>query len=169
MDLPELTALSRLKVVAFESNTMSPCFERSFERHAMADYSDLQVHLFSVHRALLTLSSQPLLSRVVRFETEFDFIGHQVPLLCTEQKLRSLISLSVVSIGVAEVVPLFTALAHLHQLIHLQLRISLKMVRVLAALPLPLTPVNSVRALELSLSIPVHCAAEKLNRLVTLL
>ncbi len=160
-DLPDLPILAQLKVVAFQSHELQ-AFVRSLEQYA-TDNADLQVHIISDNTDALLSLSQPLHSRIVRFGWGYlDYTGDQVPLLCSQ--FRSLISLSIVGIAVTNVVPLFTALSQLHQLVHLGLWVNFWNDK---ELPPPahrsLAQLNSLRALELSLTITSHSEIQWLN------
>ncbi len=158
-DLPDLPILAQLKVVAFRS-FKPQAFMRSLERHA-TDNADLQVHLLSDDTDGLLSLSQPLHSRIVRYGMGYlIYTVYPVPLLCSQ--FRSLTSISISSITVTDVVPLFTALSELHQLVHLGLWVDL-----MSGEKLPparsLTQLNTVRALELNLFITSHSQVQWLN------
>ncbi|KAH9392791.1 hypothetical protein TYRP_005879, partial [Tyrophagus putrescentiae] len=159
--LPDLTILAQLKVVVFESDDLQ-AFVRSLEQYA-ADNADLQVHLFSSDTNALLSLSQPLHSRIVRYGPGYlDYTGERVPLFCSQ--FRSLTSLSTWNITVTQIVPLFTALSQLHQLIHLRLGVSLRSGEELPPpLARPLAQLNSLRALELRLRISSHSQVQWLN------
>ena len=161
-DLPDLTILAQLKQVVYQS-TYLEYFVRSLERYA-TDNADLQIHLNSSKtEALLTLS-QPLRSRIVRYKgRELDYTRHNVPLLCSQ--FHSLTSISFFNrIAMTGVVPLFTALSQLHQLVHLGLGLDLRSGG--GELPLqarPLAQLNTLRALELTLAISDHSQVQWLK------
>ena len=158
-DIPELPILAQLKVVAFNSYHLHD-FLRSFERYA-PDNADLEVHLLSEDTKSLLSLSQPLYSRIVRFGRDFlDYSGDLVPRLCSQ--FRSLTSISINKIGVTDVVPLFTVLSQLHQLVHLGLWLEWKSDQELPPAR-PLAQLNSLRALELYLSITSHSEVQWLN------
>ncbi len=163
-DLPDLFILAQLKVVVFESNDLQ-AFVRSLEKYA-TDNADLQVHLLAdITDSLLSLS-QPLHSRIVRYGTGYlDFTIDQMPLLCSQ--FRSLTSLSICYIVVTDFVLLFTALSQLHQLVHLQLEVDLTGDE-LPPPTRPLAQLNTVRALELHLTITSHSEVQWLNLPVTM-
>ncbi|KAH9394771.1 hypothetical protein TYRP_004828 [Tyrophagus putrescentiae] len=166
IDLPDLSILAQLKVVAFRSFYSLRAFVRSLEQYA-TDNADLQVHLISDNTEALLSLSQPLLSRIVRFEGGYlDYTCQPVPLLCSQ--FCSLTSLSIVGIASTLVVPLFTALSQLHQLVHLELGVDLWTNEELPPLARPLAQLNTVRALELSLSISSHSQVQWLNLPVTM-
>ncbi len=163
--LPDLPILAQLKVVALQSDNLHSLV-RSLEQYA-TDNASLQVHLISGDTEALLSLSQPLHSRIVRFGGGFlDYTHHPVPLLCSQ--FRSLTSLSIVGIAVTDVVPLLTALSQLHQLVHLGLEVDLKSGE---ELPPPLRlpgQLNSLRALELRLTISSHSVLQWLNLPVTM-
>ncbi len=164
-DLPDLPILAQLKVVVFESGDLS-AFVRSLERYA-TDNADLQVHLLSCDTDALLSLSQPLHSRIVRFGGGYlHYTRRNVPLLCSQ--FRSLTSLSIFGIASTKVVPLFTALSQLHQLVHLQLGVDLWRNEELPPPARPLAQLNTLRALELSLSIDSHSEVQWLNLPVTM-
>ncbi|KAH9390138.1 hypothetical protein TYRP_007687 [Tyrophagus putrescentiae] len=163
--VPDMSILAQLKVVVFYSGDNLSTFLRSLERYA-ADNADLKVHLISHDtEALLTLS-QPLRSRIVRYglgELRYTDYNDQVPLLCSQ--FRSLTSLSLKFIETTKVGQLFTDLAQLHQLIHLQLGVYSKGGEDDLS-PLPARPrvqLDSVKALDLHLHITSHSQIEWLN------
>ncbi|KAH9392992.1 hypothetical protein TYRP_006091, partial [Tyrophagus putrescentiae] len=161
-DLPDLPILAQLKVVAFRSFELH-AFMRSLERYA-TDKSDLQVHLlkFSDDTDDLLSLSQPLHSRIVRYGIGYlDYPSDPVPLFCSQ--FRSLTSISISSITVTDVVPLFTALSQLHQLVHLRLSVDLWSREELPPPARSLAQLNTVRALELCLSIDSHSQVQWLN------
>ena len=164
-DLPHLSILAQLKVVALSLNNLQP-FLSSLERYA-TDNADLQVHLISGDiNALLSLS-QPLRSRIVCYGTGYlDYTRHPVPLLCSQ--FSSLTYLNILNIGVTDVVPLFTALSQLHHLVHLRLLVDLIIGEELPPAHRPLAQLNSVRAFELSLFISSHSQVQWLNLPVTM-
>ncbi len=161
-DLPDLPILAQLKVVVFKSKDLS-AFVRSLKHYA-TDNADLQVHLISDNTEALLSLSQPLHSRIVRFGWSYlDYTRHPVPLLCS--RFRSLTSLSIFGIAVTDVVPLFTALSQLHQLVHLELMVNWRSTHG-GELPPPARPLeqlNTVRALQLNLTIASHSQLEWLN------
>ncbi len=164
-DLPDLPILAQLKVVALRSYNLQ-AFVRSLERYA-TDNADLQVHLISCDTNALLSLSQPLHSRIVRYGAGYlRYTRHQVPLLCSQ--FRSLTSLFVAGITVTLVVPLFTALSQLHQLVHLGLWVDLRSDKELPPPLRPLTHLNSLRALELRLTIFSHSVVQLLNLPVTM-
>ena len=139
-------------------------FLRSLERNA-ADNAHLEVHLISDDtEALLTLS-QPLHSRIVRYqESPLDYTNDQLPLLISQ--FRSLASLTFWSVEPTEVGQLFSDLSQLYQLIHLNFGVDFSENEEEELPPLPARPLvqlNSVRALELRLRINSHSQVEWLN------
>ncbi len=159
-DLPDLAILAQLKVVAFKSISLRS-FLRSLERYA-TDNADLQVHLISWETNGLLSLSQPLHSRIVRFGMgNLNYTRDRVPLICNQ--FRSLISLSIYAIYPAGFVSLFTALSQLHQLVHLELGVDLVSDEELPPLARSLAQLNTVRALELRLSISSHSQVQWLN------
>ncbi|KAH9394770.1 hypothetical protein TYRP_004827 [Tyrophagus putrescentiae] len=163
-DLPDLPILAQLKVVALRSYNLQ-AFVRSLERYA-TDNADLQVHLISGDTNALLSLSQPLHKRIVHFGWGYlDYTNHPVPLLCSQ--FRSLTSLSIEGI-VTDVVPLFTALSQLHQLVHLGLEVVLWRDEELPPPALPLAQLTTLKALELSLSIDSHSQVQWLNLPVTM-
>ncbi len=164
-DLPDLTILAQLKVVAFRSYSVGT-FVRSLEQYA-TDNADLQVHLFSTHTEGLLSLSQPLHRRIVHFGRD----GHWLALskatrLCSQ--FRFLTSLNIGIIQLTEVGPLFTALSQLHQLVHLNLEVYLQSEEdedeeELPPVPRPQAQMNSLRALELYLAISSHSDVDWLN------
>ncbi len=164
-DLPDLPILAQLKVVALISDNLH-AFLRSLEQYA-TDNADLQVHLISSDTNALLSLNQPLHSRIVRFGwCYFDYTRRNVPLLCSQ--FRFLTSLKICSIQLTEVVPLFTALSQLHQLVHLQLWVNLRSGEELPPPARPLAQLNSLRALELQLTISAHSEVQWLNLPVTM-
>ena len=162
--LPDLPILAQLKVVALQSSRLH-AFVRSLNRYA-TDNADLQLHLISCDTDALLSLSQPLHSRIVRFGWSYLDYRLNVPRLCSQ--FRSLTSLSIVGIASTDVVPLLTALSQLHQLVHLGLGLDLKSGE---ELPPPLRPpgqLNSLRALELRLTIYSHSEVQWLNLPVTM-
>ncbi|KAH9407340.1 hypothetical protein TYRP_012892 [Tyrophagus putrescentiae] len=163
--LPDLTILAQLKVVALQSDNLR-AFVRSLERYA-TDNADLQVHLFSHDIDGLLSLSQPLHSRIVRFGSiDLLCFGDRVPLLCSQ--FRSLTSLFIWNITVTEIVPLFTVLSQLHQLVHLWFRVRLRSGEEFPPEARPLAQLNTVRALELNLTISAHSEVQWLNLPVTM-
>ncbi|KAH9390658.1 hypothetical protein TYRP_022802, partial [Tyrophagus putrescentiae] len=169
-DLPDLTILGQLKVVAFRSHRVGT-FVRSLEQYA-TDNADLQVHLFSSDSESLLSLSQPLHSRIVHFGHEecFYYLS-MVRRLCSQ--FRFLTSLNIGSIHLTQVGPLFTVLSQLHQLVHLNLEVFWQSEEdegeeELPAAPRPLAQMNSLRALELRLNITFHSQVEWLNLPVTM-
>ncbi len=164
-DLPDLTILAQLKVVAFYSRYLRP-FLRSLERHA-TNNADLQVHLFSEDTEGLLSLSQPLhCSRIVHFgHAEHFLLLFDATRLCSQ--FRSLTSLNIFIIQLTEIGPLFTALSQLHQLILLVLAVNQESdEQELPAAPLPARPLaqmNSLRALDLSLTIASHSEIKWFN------
>ena len=163
IDLPDLPILAQLKVVAFRSDKLQ-AFMRSLERHA-TDNADLQVHLLSDDTDGLLSLSQPLHSLIVRYGMGYlDYSIDPVPLLCSQ--FRSLTSISISILTVTDVVPLFTALSELHQLVHLGLWVYLMSGEELPPPPPParsLAQLNTVRAFQLSLNIVSHSQVQWLN------
>ncbi len=162
-EVPDLSILAQLKTVVFKSDLCFSAFLRSLERYA-TDNADLEVHLFTEDtKALLTLS-QPLHSRIVRYQSDqLHYTFDRVSLLCSQ--FRSLTSLTLSTIASTEVGPLFSDLSQLHQLIRLSFRVYFSEVKE-DELPLPARPLvqlNSVRALELGLRITSHSQIEWLN------
>ena len=165
-DLPDLPILAQLKAVALQSSNLQ-AFVRSLERYA-PDNADLQVHLISGNtEALLTLS-QPLRSRIIRYELrDFHYTRYPVPLFCSQFcSLTSIIFIN--RYDMTDVVPLFTSLSQLHQLVHLALGVNLRSGVELPLQAHPLAQLNTVRALELSLSIDSHSEVQWLNLPVTM-
>ncbi len=172
-DLPDLTILAQLKMVAFSLHNLHP-FLRSLERHA-TNNADLQVHLFSEDTEGLLSLSQPLhCSRIVHFGHDEHFLLlSDATRLCSQ--FRSLTSLNINFIHLTEIGPLFTALSQLHQLILLVLVVNPDddEEEELPPPPSPLPPrplaqMNSLRALELYLSITSHSEIKWLNLPVTM-
>ncbi len=157
-DIPDLPILAQLKVVALKSSKLQ-AFVRSLERYA-TDNVDLQVHLISNDTDGLLSLSQSLHSRIVRFGWGYlDYTLHPVPLLCSQ--FRSITSLFIFK--VTGVVPLFTALSQLHQLVHLELEVNLRNGEELPPPARPLTQLNTLKALELHLTISAHSQVQLLN------
>ncbi len=160
IDLPDLPILAQLKVVAFGSDKLQ-AFMRSLERHA-TDNAHLQVHLLSDDTDGLLSLSQPLHSRIVRYGMGYlDYPSDPVPLFCSQ--FRSLTSISISSFTVTDVVPLFTALSQLHQLVHLRLSVYLKSDEELPPPARSLAQLNTVRAFQLCLGIDSHSQVQWLN------
>ncbi len=160
-DLPDLTILAQLKVVALKSSSLH-AFVRSLERYA-TDNADLQAHLISGDTNALLSLSQPLHSRILRFVWSYlDYTRHPVPLLCSQ--FRSLTSISFINgLVMTDFVPLFTSLSQLHQLVHLGLGLYLRSGEELPLLAHPLAQLNTLRALELTLTISSHSQVQWLN------
>ncbi len=169
-DHPDLTILAQLKVVVFRSYRVGT-FVRSLERHA-TDNADLQVHLFSMDIEGLLSLSQPLHRRIVYFELEVRFLAlSDATRLCSQ--FRFLTSLNMGVIPFTEIGPLFAALSQLHQLVHLELVVDQESDEEgeedeeedEEKLPpaRPLAQMNSLRALELYLSIESHSDIKWLN------
>ena len=159
--LPYLPILAQLKTVVFESFRVSS-FLHSLELY-VTDNDDLEVHLITHDtKALLTLS-QPLHSRIVRYERgPLYYTNYRVSLLCSQ--FRFLTSLEINGIESTKVGPFFTDLSQLHQLIHLKFGVDFSEVKDEFPLPArPLVQLNSLRALELRLEITSHSQIEWLN------
>ncbi len=161
--VPDLSILAQLKTVVFKCYFNSSSFLRSLKRNAI-DNADLEVHLLSDDTMALLTLSPPLHSRIVRFGLcKLSYTRDQVPLLCSQ--FRSLTSLSLYTIKSTKVEQLFSDLSQLHQLIHLNFGVDFG--RVKKKLPLlparSLAQLNSLRALELHLSITSHSQIEWLN------
>ncbi len=165
-DLPDLPILAQLKVVSFQSIRLSP-FVRSLERYA-TDNADFQVHLIADNTETLLSLSQPLHSCIVRFGWSYlDYTRDRVPLLCNQ--FRSLTSINFINgIAMTDVVPLFTSLSQLHQLVHLGLGVDLWRGEELPPPARPLAQLNTLRALELNLTISAHSEVQWLNLPVTM-
>ena len=169
-DLPDLTILGHLKVVALRLYKLRS-FVRSLERHA-TDNTDLQVHLISADiRGLLSLS-QPLHSRIVHFGRDDHWLALSKATRFSSQFLF-LTSLNICLFQLTEVGPLFTALSQLHQLVHLNLKVYLQSEEdedeeELPPTPRPQAQMNSLRALELNLTISSHSDVDWLNLPVTM-
>ncbi len=163
--IPGLTILAQLKVVALNVCYLQN-FLRSLERYA-TDNADLQVHLLNRDTKVLLSLSQPLHSRIVRYGwSHLDYSGDQVPLLCSQ--FRSLTSLYIKKIKLTDFASLFTALSQLPQLVHLWLWADLKNGEKLPPPARPLAQLNTLRALELSLTISSHSEVQWLNLPVTM-
>ena len=159
--IPDLSILAQLKIVVFKCLFNLGSFLRSLKRNAI-DNADLQVHLLARNtKALLTLSP-PLRNRIVRYGLgRLSYTRGQVPLLCNQ--FRFLTSLSLYPIKSTKVGQLFSDLSQLHQLIHLEIGVDFDGVKKKLPPARPLAQLNSLRALELSLSITSHSQIEWLN------
>ncbi len=166
INLPDLSILAQLKVVALQSFYSLRAFVRSLEQYA-ADNTDLQVHLISSDTNALLSLSQPLHSRIVRYGTGvFGYTRDRVPHLCNQ--FRSLTSIFINGVGMTDVVPLFTSLSQLSHLVHLWLWVDFKNGEELPPPARPLAQLNTLKALELSLTISSHSEVEWLNLPVTM-
>ncbi len=172
-DLPDLTILGQLKVVAFRSYRVGT-FVRFLEQYA-TDNTDLQVHLLSADSEGLLSLSQPLHSRIVHFgHFDDDWLDLLVDWTRLCSQFRSLTSLKICLFQLTEVGPLFTALSQLHQLVRLELVLypvsdeegeedEEEDEEELPPAPRPLAQINSLKALELYLIISSHSEIEWLN------
>ena len=164
--IPDLPILARLKVVLMTRGHL-PSFLASLERHALGN-DQLQVHLKMQERgdeeALIALS-EPLRGRIVRLiGRNFE---NSMPLLQGIKRFPSLTSLDLGleinnSLKEPEVRTLFTALSQLPQLLHLKLEVDLRQIKDDSSARLG-TQLNSVRALDLNLTITSHFQVEWLN------
>ncbi len=165
-DLPDLSIFSQLKAVAIKSIGLDAWIWRSLERHAINN-ADLQVHLLSNDAEALFNLSQPLHSRIVRLEEKGYFLYYSSALrLCNQ--FRSLTSLSIQKYAGLnrEIGPLFTAFSQLPRLVHLNWMVYFENDEVLSARSL--TPLKSLRALALDLTITSHSQVQWLNLPVTM-
>ena len=158
-DISDLPILAQLKVVVFKSEDLS-AFVHSLKSYA-ADNADLQVHLFALDTDVLLSLSQPLRSRIVRCDEGNFSPPLEVPHLCGQ--FRSLTSFTIGDIcKPTEVVPMFTALSQLHQLVLLELGISWDSDEEFPPAR-PLAQLKSLRALGLGMTIALHSQLEWLN------
>ena len=173
-ELPDLTVLNQLKAIEVDFDhfmSWSPTFLRSLERHASENvglrvYFHLRRSIKS-EQALFNLS--PSLRRcIVHYGMNWEAFAYPdnvFSLLCGQ--FPSLTSLPVRCTDPAQLRPLFTALAHLQQLVHLSLDIQLTENQTEEELR-PLAQLTSVRALDLHLSITSHSQVRWLNLQQTL-
>ena len=171
-ELPDLTILNQLKAIELLWFCFSESsFLSSLERLASGNVG-LRVYFQSrisiqCEKALLGVSP-PLRRCIVHYEMiwkPFDYPGSVLSLLC--QQFPSLTSLSVKCTDPAQLRQLFTTLAHLQQLVHLNFEIQLTGNQTEEELR-PLAQLTSVRALDLSLSITSHSQVPWLNLQQTL-
>ena len=175
-ELPDLTVLNQLKAIEVDfvaeiSESSGPSFLSSLERHASENVC-LQVYFHSPRsiqneQALFGLSP-PLRRCIVNYGMNwepFDYPGNMVPLLC--QQFPSLTSLGVKCTDPAHLQPLFTALSHLQQLVHLSLDIELTGNQTEEEMR-PMAQLTSVRALDLRLQLTSHSQVPWLNLQQTL-
>ncbi|KAH9407094.1 hypothetical protein TYRP_012636 [Tyrophagus putrescentiae] len=161
-DLPDLTILAQLKVVALRLYKLRS-FLRSLEQYATGN-ADLQVHLLSNDIEGLLSLSQPLHRRIVYFGRDDLWLAlSDATRLCSQ--FLFLTSLNIGSIQLTEVGPLFTALSQLHQLVRLGLAVNRENYRELPARhpPRSLAQMNSLWALELYLTISSHSDVDWFN------
>ncbi len=173
---PDLTILAQLKVVVFRLYSVGT-FVRSLEQYA-TDNTDLQVHLFSDDiKGLLTLS-QPLHHHIVHFGDGV-WLDHLYDWTRFCSQFLFLTSFSICLNQLTEVGPLFTALSQLRQLVYLELLVFPKSdeegeedeeedEEVLPPAPRPLAQMNSLRVLDLYLTITSHSEIKWLNLPVTM-
>ncbi|KAH9392674.1 hypothetical protein TYRP_005759, partial [Tyrophagus putrescentiae] len=158
-DISDLPILAQLKVVVFKSEDLS-AFVHSLKSYA-ADNADLQVHLFALDTDVLLSLSQPLRSRIVCCDDGNFSTPLEVPHLCGQ--FSSLTSFTIGDIcKPTEVVPMFTALSQLHQLVLLELGISWDSDEEFPPAR-PLAQLKSLRALGLGMTIALHSQLEWLN------
>ncbi len=161
--LPDLTILNQLKAIELRCLRLSGLsFLSSLERFAPGNVG-LQVYFHSLSTEALLGLSPPLRRCIVNYgltNLPFYYTYDQVPLLC--QQFPSLTSLAVKCPEPTQLRPLFTALSHLQQLVHLKLEIRLtgnqteEELRALAQL-------TSVRALDLGLELTSHSQVQWFN------
>ncbi len=166
--LPDLTILNQLKAIELRCLRLSGLsFLSSLERFAPGNVG-LQVYFHSLSTEALLGLSPPLRRCIVNYgltNLPFYYTYDQVPLLC--QQFPSLTSLAVKCPEPTHLRPLFTALSHLQQLVHLYLSIKLTGTQTEEELR-PLAQLTSLRALDLSLSITSHSQVSWLNLQKTL-
>ncbi len=160
-NLPDLTILAQLKVVALGSFRLQTLV-RSLKQYA-TDNAHLQVYLLCANTIGLLSLGQPLSSRIVYLGHENNYFGlPSTRRLCGQ--FRFLTSLFITKIPFTQVGQLFTALSQLHQLVHLGLWVDChRNEEELPAAPRPLAQMNSLRALELRLTISSHSDIKWLN------
>lgn len=160
--MPDWSILSQLKVVLLDAcDDVVLVLLRSLELYA-AKNVDLQVHFLStVNTQSLFGLSEPLHGRIIRYGHHLDFTRDNVPLLC--QLFPLLTSLSV-SIQLPQIEQLFMALSKLPQLVHLELFLNWLVIKEnqpdeqqnLQLFPSSLAQLNTLRALDLNLTITSH-------------
>lgn len=162
--LSTLTILAQLKTITVEfgDKCVRP-FLRSLERNATENVN-LQVHLFAEDNDALFSLSEPFRNQIVRYgrHLTLNYTSDNIPLLCSQ--FSFLTYLFVFCTSTAEIGPLFTALSQLQQLVCLNLGlVDAEDHSEDELLPLPLTQLPSVRALDLTLVSNNHSTLQWLN------